>query len=276
MFTHILLPIDGSELAERPLAYVERIAPITGATIHLVEVVQLLPNPTWMLVPGIVPETEYEQAREEVTGYLEATRARLLANGVRDVRVTQLTGDPAASLLDYERDAGIDLVVMSSHGRTGLARFALGSVAERLVQYGSTPVLLVRAFGEVAIPRHVVVPLDGSTRAEATLGVVEQLAPQLLREVTLLRVVRNDEEGREAERYLQSIVGRLQREGVTVHPWVAEGDPAAAIVEAAGPGKLVVMTTHGRGGFTRWALGSVADRVAHGAAGAVMLVRREE
>ena len=276
MFTHILLPVDGSELAERALTYLEHIAPLTGSTIHLVEVVQLLPNPTWTLAPGIVPETEYEQAREEATGYLEATRARLLANGVRDVRATQLTGDPAASLLDYERDAGIDLVVMSSHGRTGLARFALGSVAERLVQYGSTPVLLVRAFGEVAIPRHVVVPLDGSARAEAALDAVERLAPQLLREVTLLRVVRNDEEGREAERYLQDVLARPWREGVTVRPRVVMGDPAAAIVAAGGPDKLVVMTTHGRAGFTRWALGSAADRVAHGGAGAVMLVRRGE
>jgi len=274
MFERIMVPVDGSELAERALAYVERIAPVTGATIHLVEVVQVLPGPALSYVPTVVPEGAYEAGEEEAAGYLAATRQRLAAAGVGDVRAVELDGEPAASLLDYEREAGIDLVVMCSHGRTGLARFALGSVAERLIQYGVTPVLLVRAFGEVAVPHHVVVPLDGSQRAEAALDTAERLATEILREVTLLRVVRSAEEGSEAERYLQGIVGRLQHAGLEAHRRVEQGDPAERIVEVAGSDKLVVMTTHGRTAFTRWALGSVAERVVRGGVSAVMLVRR--
>lgn len=102
MFNQILVPVDGSELAERALAYVARIAPITGATIHLVEVIQLLPDPTWTLAPAMVSQGEYEteQEQEQATGYLEATRARLLASGVRDVRTAQPVGDAASGLLD--------------------------------------------------------------------------------------------------------------------------------------------------------------------------------
>ncbi len=274
MFTHILLPVDGSELAERPLAYVARLAPVTGAVIHLVAVVDALPDPRWTLAPTIVPEGVYEEAEGRATDYLAATRARLLATGVRDVRATELTGDPAGRLLDYERDAGIDLVVMSTHGRTGLARFALGSVAERLVRYGATPVILVRAFGEVVVPHHVVVPLDGSAQAEVVLTAVERLATDILREVTLLRVVRDGAEGREAERYLGEVAERLRRDGVAVHRHVEEGDPATAIVELAGADKLVAMASHGRSGVARWALGSTAERVVHGGASPVMLLRR--
>ncbi len=274
MFERIMVPVDGSELAERALGYVERIAPITGATIHLVEVVQVLPSPALSYVPTVVPEGAYEAGEEEAAGYLVAMRQRLAAAGVGDVRAVELDGEPASRLLDYEREANIDLVVMCSHGRTGMARFALGSVAERLIQYGAIPVVLVRAFGEVAVPRHVLVPLDGSERAEAALDTVERLPTGIVREVTLLRVIRSAEEGSEADRYLQGIAGRLQRVNLEAHRRVEQGDPAQRIVEAAGSDKFVVMTTHGRTALTRWALGSVAERVVRGGVSAVMLVRR--
>lgn len=77
-----------------------------------------------------------------------------------------LTGGPLYALPSYEREAGIDLVVMCSHGRGGPARFALGSVADHLLRHGEAPVLLVRAFGEPVDLAHAVVPLDGSARAD--------------------------------------------------------------------------------------------------------------
>lgn len=98
--------------------------------------------------------------------------------------------------------------------------------------------------------------LDGSPRAEQTLTLVESLAGAPLREVTLLRVL--------------DAYGPL-RPGA-----VEEGDPAERILAAAGTERLVIMATHGRTGVARWALGSVADRVARGGAGAVLLVRSEE
>jgi nucleotide-binding universal stress UspA family protein len=273
MFTHILLPVDGSALAERPLAYVERIAPITGAVIHLVEVVQLVPNPAVSYVPPIIPQGAYEEMEQTASAYLAATRERLRAAGVQDVRAVELTGDPAASLLDYEREAGIDLVVLSSHGRTGLARFALGSVAERLVQYGTAPVLLVRAFGAVMVPSHVVIPLDGSAHAEAALPVAARLSPHVVGEATLLRVVTSADDSAAAEQYLAAVAGRIPLGAAQMHQVVVDGDPAQRIIEAADADKLVVMSTRGRGALTRWLLGSVAERVVHAASAPVLLVR---
>jgi nucleotide-binding universal stress UspA family protein len=128
-------------------------------------------------------------------------------------------------------------------------------------------------------------PLDGSAQAEAALGVVATLQAAdsgrgtrpLARELTLLRVVSSQEEGLEAERYLEELAGRLAQEGLATggpqacQRQVVQGAAAAAILAAAGAQALIA--THGRSGLTRWALGSVADRVTAGGAAAVLLVR---
>jgi nucleotide-binding universal stress UspA family protein len=276
MFQQIMVPLDGSELAERALPCAERLGVATGATLHLVHVVELAPPLTWPFAPAYLPGSVYDnvvaQETQQATAYLDKMRERVAAGGVH-VRTEQMVGYAAATLLDYERDAGIDLVVMCSHGRTGLARFALGSVAERLLHHGTAPVLLVRPFGDPVSLEHAVVPLDGSERAEEALRVVDHLARSVVHEVTLLRVLGAAEEGPEAERYLEEVAARLTQKHLACSRRVTQGDSAEAILDVAGTDKLVVMATRGRSGLMRWALGSVADRVAHGGVAAVLLVR---
>src|SRR5437868_1110806 len=276
MFQQIMVPLDGSELAERALPCAERLGVATGAALHLVHVVELAPPLTWPFAPAYMPGSIYDdvvaQETQQATAYLDKMRERVAASGVH-VRTEHMVGYAAATLLDYERDAGIDLVVMCSHGRTGLARFALGSVAERLLHHGTAPVLLVRPFGDPVSLEHAVVPLDGSERAEEALRVVDQLARCVVHEVTVLRVIGAAEERPEAERYLDEVARRMTQEHLACSRRVTQGDPAEAIIDVAGTDKLVVMATRGRSGLTRWALGSVADRVAHGGVAAVLLVR---
>ena len=276
MFQQILVPLDGSELAERALPCAERLGVATGATLHLVHVVELAPPLTGPFAPAYLPGSVYgdlvAQETQLATAYLDKMRERAAAGGVH-VRTEQMVGYAAATLLDYERDAGIDLVVMCSHGRSGLARFALGSVADRLLHHGSAPVLLVRPFGAPVTLQHAVVPLDGSERAEEGLRAVDQLAHDVVHEVTVLRVIGAAAEGPEAERYLEEVARRLTQQHLACWRRVVQGDPAAIIIDVAGTDKLVVMATHGRSGLMRWALGSVADRVAHGGPAAALLAR---
>ncbi|HWE63753.1 MAG TPA: universal stress protein [Chloroflexota bacterium] len=167
---------------------------------------------------------------------------------------------------------GIDLVVLCSHGRRGLARLALGSVAERLLHDGSAPQLLVRAFGPPLTLARAVVPLDESTLAEQALTVLAALAGSVVYEVTLLRVIAAPEERLAAEHYLAAVARRLPVP-LIVRRLVEQGDPAERITAVAGVEALVLMATHGRSGLARLALGSVADRVAHGEVAGVLLVR---
>src|ERR687888_2732820 len=225
MFRQIMVPLDGSELAERALPCAERLGVATGATLHLVHVVELAPPLTWPFAPAYLPGSIYDdvvaQETQQATAYLDTMRERVAAGGAH-VRTEQMVGYAAATLLDYERDAGIDLVVLCSHGRTGLARFALGSVAEHLLRHGTAPVLLVRPFGDPVSLAHAVVPLDGSEQAEEALRVVEQLAGHVVREVTLLRVIGAAEDGPDAERYLEEVAGRLTQEHLACRRRVAQ------------------------------------------------------
>lgn len=283
MFEHILVPLDGSELAERVLPCAEQMARATGAVLHLVRVVAV-PPPTWgtRTRPGLarshVALNNPLVAETHAAGvYLDGVRARLVTGGL-PVRVASLSGDTASRLLAYERTQGIDLVTLCSHGRAGLARFALGSVAARLLHQSASPLLLVRAFGPPVDLTQAVVPLDGSRLAEATLPVVEALAGPLLSGVTLLRAVGTAREGLEAERYLDRIAERLRREAAPLQVLgacrtrVVVDDPAPLILETAAD-KVVITATHGRTGLMRWALGSVADQVARGGAAGVLAVR---
>jgi nucleotide-binding universal stress UspA family protein len=276
MLRRIMVPLDGSELAERALPCAKQLAVLGDATLHLVRVVEPRPEMTWMPGPLYVAMRAYadpvERAEEAAAAYLNGLHTSLAAGGVR-VEVAVPCGPAAATLLDYERTAAIDLAIMCSHGYGGLVRFALGSVAMHVLRHGAVPVLLVRAFGGPVPLQRVIVPLDGSPRAEKVLGTVQDLAGPVVREVTLLRVVDGPDEGPAVERYLDAVAQRLQGAGLVCGRQVERGDPAQVIIDVAGTDKLVVMATHGRSGLTRWALGSVADRVARHGATAVLLVR---
>jgi nucleotide-binding universal stress UspA family protein len=276
MFQRIMVPLDGSELAERALPLAGQIAKAMGAKLYLVRAVEApdlwLAGPSPVYVPPTVYDDLLKNATEAATSYLKGVREQLESSGLQ-VQADQCEGNPAVALLDYESTVKADLVVMCSHGRTGLSRFALGSVADRLVRHGTVPVLVVRPFGDPAILEHAVVPLDGSARSEEVLKVVDQMARYVVHEVTLLRVIATAEDGPEAEHYLQEAAQHLTQEHLACWRRVEQGDPAEVILSMAGPQKLVIMATQGRSGLKRWALGSVADRVARGGAAAVLLVR---
>lgn len=154
MFDRIMVPLDGSELAERALPYARELAAATNATLHLVRVVDLPPavKAHRLGAPVNVYAEVIAAQREEANAYLEDVRAREESAG-RPVTVQRLDGDTATVLLDYVREAGIDTVVMTSHGGSGLTRWALGTVADRVMRGGTVPLLLVPAAASAAKER---------------------------------------------------------------------------------------------------------------------------
>lgn len=146
MFDRIMVPLDGSELAERALPYARELAVATHAMLHLVRVVDL--PPTVKAYRLGAPVNVYEEViaaqRDEANAYLDEVQVREKSAG-RPVTVQRLDGDAATILLDYVREAGIDTVLMTSHGGSGPTRGALGTVADRVMRGGTVPVLLVPA-----------------------------------------------------------------------------------------------------------------------------------
>jgi nucleotide-binding universal stress UspA family protein len=278
MFRNILVPLDGTALADYALPYAARLARHADATLHLVRVVE--PPMMWQ-GPGMEGTYMAATRRDEVmttmidqaTTHLRTAADRLARTGLH-LETAQLEGLTTSALLNYERAANIDLVTMCGKGRTGLSRVLFGSVADRLLREGSAPVLRVRPFGAAAVLPQALIPLDGSAHAEAALDLVEQLVRrQVVREVRLLRVIGAAREGPEAERYLEMVGQRLERQAIPCRYQVMMGDVVRSIREQAGTDTLVVMATHGRHGLVRLARGSVTDQVGRGNVAAVLLIR---
>ncbi|HZT05898.1 MAG TPA: universal stress protein [Chloroflexota bacterium] len=276
MIDKIMVPTDGSKLSEAAAPAAIELAAAQGARITFVQVVQYL---EWLTLgpEAYLSADVYQQMMDaqdhDARENLRALAARAQDRGV-PVEMALLHGSPAAQLLEFEAESRPGLVVMATHGRSGLTRFALGSVADRILREGVAPALLVRAFAEA--PRgfeKALVPMDGSATAEDVLPTVETLANKPVRSVRLARAVPTGEDRIEADAYLRDVADRLRSAGLEVEIHVAVGRPFDVIAAAAEPCDLVIMATHGRGGLDRLRHGSIADRALSELTRPVLLVR---
>jgi nucleotide-binding universal stress UspA family protein len=298
MFRKFVVPLDGSELAERALPYAVRLARAGLGRIILVRVA-LAPPP--MNIDGANWEREQREAIDAAERYVGALAARL-ADQV-PVETVVPYGRPAAQILDQVRLLEADCVVMATHGRTGRAHLLYGSVAETVLAESAVPVFLVHARpgqpAEAAFdPKasRLLVPLDGSTFAEVAVELAfDFLGPA--GELLLVSVAQapdhilQDERGRvlayldqevedrtrEAHTYLEDAARRLRLKDCDIHVSVDVriGEPDEGIITAATErvADLIVMATHGRTGIRRITMGSVAGNVLRKGNTPLLLVR---
>lgn len=273
----ILVPLDGSELAAQALPVAEFMCRQLSAQLDLISVLQ----PTVLPYVGgepYIPGEVYVRIDTERTHEAQKYLANAaISASEHDIQAqTHLErGDPASRILDLAKELGSTLIIMTTHGRTGLARFALGSVADRVVRGGAAPVLLLRSFPPQTPHQdlsHVLIPLDGSQMAESPLySLVPVLAGPVFNTITLMRVTdpRDGEAGRQlCENYLsavrQRLLDALETRKCAISILVrSSNNPAASIVECSSGEEcdLIFMSTHGEAGIGRWAFGGVADRV---------------
>lgn len=236
MFQRLLIPYDGSERARQAVPIAARLARASGGAVLLLRVASPLAEVVWPVEPSLLITQESWQAeRERLTADLEAVAACEALKGVPTATsLVEREGSTADMILETARRWEADLIVMCSHGRTGLTRWMLGSIADKIVRQSPIPVLLLRAKGK-ALPAQgeravrVLVGLDGSALAETALAPAAHLSAALSApvpgELSLVRVLplsltydetRQDEnapimqqEAEEASRYLQDVEERL-------------------------------------------------------------------
>jgi nucleotide-binding universal stress UspA family protein len=279
----LLVPLDGSEVAEAALPYAEAIARILGGSLHLLAVVEREQGGIFGLAPEILDQLEHWQL-QGMTGYLATTAAKSREGGVA-VDTETVVGNAADEILAAAERTAASMVVMATHGRGGLQRLFLGSVADKVMRSAHQPTLLISPHEDVPVRqaiqlRRIAVPLDGSPLAEAALAPAAKLAAAAGARLVLLRVqplpvittmayayvpdlgAIEAELEHLAQQYLAEIQGRLPA-GVVADLAVLRGVPTATLAEYLQENAidLVVMTTHGRGGVRRLALGSTADRL---------------
>lgn len=301
----ILLPHDGSELADSTVPYAVALQRATGAPVELLRVLEEL-KPIYDSGSRqlIWIDPEHPRAETEHSELLDPVATRLRAEGLTPKQVIRV-GDPRREILKEAETLDRPLILLASHGRSGLSRVVFGSVAAGLIRAVHGPILIVRARSIVDQPRKVtftklLVPLDGSELSEAALPFAVELARETGAQLLLIRVAETfrDELPRntanlfmepsykamlqrfetmeqESSDYLASVAARLHGEAIDVTTAALSGDPfreISAYAERESP-DLIVMSTHGRGGITRWFYGSVAYHLLTTTSLPVLLVR---
>jgi nucleotide-binding universal stress UspA family protein len=297
MIRRILIPLDGSVTAERVVPYARTFARGLRLPVELLAVVDvgslLTSVETARFFDNLVEE-ELRKSKE----YLERIAERFAGSRVKR-SVEQ--GSAAEAIIEKAAADESTLVAMTTHGRSGLNRWLLGSIAEKVLRATTNPLLLVRASTErkaegEATLESVVVPLDGSELAEHALPIVAEIAKKLRLEVFLFRAysnpygpfitgagyyaVNHDELlagiRDDARNYLEEKMAELKKQGIGELSYLLQEGVASDEIVSMGsqiPDSLIVMCSHGRSGMKRWALGSVTETVVRHSRSPVLVLR---
>jgi nucleotide-binding universal stress UspA family protein len=300
MFSKILIPLDGSKTAEKVLPYARYLAGRLKIPIDFLAVIDAAEMATQVsaenarLLDAMVPEAT-SSSEHYLRGIADTFAGGTVKCAVEKGRVEDVIIEKG------EMSKGI-LISMATHGRSGLNRFLLGSIAEKVLRGTTNALLLVRATeqakstGEVPL-KSIIVPLDGSVLAESLLPMVADMAKKLDLGIELFRayhvpynVYAGDDDSYavinydeliagvrdEANEYLETKVAELKKLGVAKVSAVTKegfaGDEIIAIGRKT-PDSLIAMCSHGRSGVQRWMLGSVAETVVRHSGDPVLITR---
>ncbi len=286
MYSKILVPLDGSQLSETILPYARTIADALKAPVELLAAIE----------PGALSAKGQSDPQKASLNYLKGVATSFPDS--RSVSCTVEIGIPAEVIVDKASSQPDTFITMSTRGRSGIQRWLIGSVADKVLHATTNPLLLVK--GETtaktsgdATLRKILVPLDGSPLAEKALPHVVQLATKMMMEVVLVQApaapraasVEQDSDPafqqiakeiiKEAQGYLEAKVKELQAKGLKVSSLLLDGEAAGEIIDLARktPNNLIAMRTHGWSGIGRWVLGNVTERVVRHSGDPVLIVR---
>lgn len=292
MIKRILVPLDGSPAAETVLPLVTHLALAEGAEVELVTV--LTPVAIWDAASSMIKWDAEEAAARR---YIDGKRQELSERGI-SAHATVPAGDAAYTIFKTATDNNVDFIAMTTHARSGVARWVMGSVTEKLL-HTTAPLLVVRPADEAGTPldpaqiRKILVPLDGSELSQAALPQAEEMAKVFNASLVLCNAVSTDWvafSGMEAPVLYQDVLGNMKGSaesnlekaasesrgrGFHVECFVGVGGAADEIhrIAAEQAAGLIVMSTHGRSGPRRWVMGSTADAVVRGTHLPCLLVR---
>jgi nucleotide-binding universal stress UspA family protein len=302
MFHKILVPLDGSPLAEEALTTAMAVAKANQAEVLLLRSIQ----PVYTMMPVVAGEYEWiwpeyarEDSRREIRDYLNGVKGRFECVEC-PFQIIALEGDPASVIVDTAEEEQVDLIVMSTHGQTGVRRAVFGSVTERVLHSVACPVLVTRSEEPI---RRILITLDGSELAERAVEPSLEVARAFDASIILLRI--NEilpvnplqaastgwdwevtepkqrlmgELRQAAEGYLREIVLRHNLSPSEVQTIVLDGSPVDRIQEFARLYgiDLIAMSTHGRTGLRRWLYGSVTVKVMRASECSMLIIRPPE
>lgn len=303
MFDNILLPLDGSTLAERVLPHAASLARAFKSKLILMRVVyqQNKRNQQDMINP-----IDWQMRKSEAEAYLDSVLDRLEQNGF-DCEGVVSEGHPAEQIIAVAREKGVDLIIMASHGRSGPSAWNINSTVQKVLLRALMPVMIIRAYQEEQTDfedfayKRLIVPMDGSKRAECILPLAKSICemqdskvflthiveePKLPRQIPASKEIENMAEKlsnlnmKEMQKYFNGISKQFPKENVDL---IIESsrDPIVALHNIIDREKmdLVLLSAHGYSGENRWPYGSIAlNFIVYGTAPLIIIqdLKREE
>ncbi len=285
MFRHILVPLDGSHLAESALPAAVALSTAFGSTVTLIHIIE-------HNAPQEIHGERHLRQQKEAYDYLDQVAQQNFPPEIKVIRHvhTDEVKDVARSIVDHSGELSPDLIVMCAHGESGLRDIVVGSIAQQVISRGKTPILLVQPdenrFAQTISFSKLLVALDGDPEHEKALPLAKELAKSLNASLDLVMVVYTlgtlpseraatsrllpvatsmmlDMAESSSQDYLKEMAVSFEAEGLTVSWDVRRGDPAANIIDSAerSSSDLIVLATHGKSGIGAFWAGSVAPKV---------------
>ena len=292
-FKRILVPLDGSELAERALVPALALADVMEAKLFLLRVA----IPLSLNIDPDLYQRILEMRQDDAVHYLRSIQSRF-PSSTDKIEIQVIAGRAANSIINFAQEKKIDLIVMSSHGRSGVDRWVYGSVANKVLHNACCAKLIIRphVIIEPFSINRILVPLDGSSIAEQALEPALALAEAVSAELIFLRVTTvpqlviqplpgwpgldavMEAAEQEANAYLQGVQAAMGDSPVSTSTHITTGFAAESIIDIADNQQvdLIVMCSHGCSGIERWVFGSVAEKVLRGANCVTLVIRGQE
>jgi nucleotide-binding universal stress UspA family protein len=288
MFDSILVPLDGSQLAECVLPHAAAFARCFDAEITLIRIMEK--NQTGVTAQ-LFDLLNWQIQKTKASLYLEEIKGRFKESNIR-VRAIVMEGLVSEGIAEYAQNEGMKLIILSSHGRHGLTQWGISSITQKIILSAPTSVFIVRAHQQnipsvelstIPLYQHTLVPLDGSQRAEHVLPIITKLAHVHKPKIHLVHVVHPPEMARqmppasedidlsnrvvarnreEAGHYLEQVKSRSNFHGITVQTHLVTSDHTATALYQVVEQEhidMVILNAHGYSGKHQWPYGSVVN-----------------
>ena len=288
MFNPILVPLDGSQLAECVRPHVVAFARSFNPQVTLL---RMLEKNQAGASSQLFDLLNWQINKTKAALYLEKIKLQFQESGLQ-VKAAVLEGLVAEGILEYAQNQGMKLIILSSHGHNGLTQWGISSITQKIILSAQTSLLIVRAHqysaasGELSknlVYQRILVPLDGSQRAENVLPIITQLAQFHKSKIHLVQVIQTPEMARqmpavpddidlsnqvvsrnreEGGRYLEQLKSRSYLDGISVQTHLLNSDNAAVALHQLGAQEnidMVALSAHGYSGNHQWPYGSMVN-----------------
>ncbi len=264
----LLIATDGSEFSESAVREAINLAKICSIRLITVSVVKT--NPEFEdLVPQVI-----EKAEKEAREHLESIKDRASKEGVDCEIVVHRGDEPYQNIVDEAAKNKVSMIIVGTHGRTGLKRLMMGSVTAKVIGHAPCNVLVVPLNAKIEC-KNILMATDGSKYSEAAASQALGIAKRCEGSLTVISVASSDAEILSAEDYVKEVSELAKKEGIKTDGLAVKDKPYEAIIETSKKKRadLIVVGSHGRTGLERLLMGSVTERVIGHSESAVLVVR---